>query len=195
MFNLLQQGRMSAWVSPLPDELVPESSMVNPSDPRDLPSLDEINRWLAPYKRLTGDGAPSAVLSINKRSEALGDLVNTVRLGWDNPSGQAMDWIERRGRLMQLIDYPDDGVWSHQPRGVALPAVGGNAQALHPMATWWAILYSMSMVARYQPVRWTRLLNLDTSPDAELVREVLEEFIGVMPWLVLAEVLAVASRS
>lgn len=190
VIDWMKAGRVSAWVSPLPDELVPESPILNPSDPEYLPSLEQVVEWLKPYKRFTGEGAPSAVLQINKASHVFGDTVNAVRLAWDDPAANSTDWAGRSARIRQLIDHPEDGLWGHRPNGEAIPVVGENDQALHPMVSWWAILYSMSMIARYQPNRWARLLNLDASPDAERAREVLQQFSRVMPWLVLAEVFA-----
>ncbi len=33
------------------------------------------------------------------------------------------------------------------------------------MMTWWALLYALSMLARYYPDLWVKMLNLDHSPD------------------------------
>jgi hypothetical protein len=54
-----------------------------------------------------------------------------------------------------------------------------------PLMTWWLLLYSFSMLARYEPRRWTKLLDLDASKVAVLLRYALEEALGAMPQLVL----------
>lgn len=54
-----------------------------------------------------------------------------------------------------------------------------------PLMTWWLLLYSFSMLARYEPRRWTKLLDLDTSKVAVLLRFALEEAFDAVPQLVL----------
>lgn len=36
--------------------------------------------------------------------------------------------------------------------------------------SWWLLLYSFSILARYEPRRWMKLLDLDTSKVAVLLR-------------------------
>ena len=54
-----------------------------------------------------------------------------------------------------------------------------------PLMTWWLLLYSFSMLARYEPRRWIKLLDLDTSKVAVLLRYALEEALAAVPQLVL----------
>ncbi|WP_164331367.1 hypothetical protein OHB25_04800 [Streptomyces mirabilis] len=35
-----------------------------------------------------------------------------------------------------------------------------------PLMSWWLLLYSFSMLARYEPRKWTDALDIDKSPDA-----------------------------
>ena len=35
-----------------------------------------------------------------------------------------------------------------------------------PLMTWWLLLYSFSMLARYQPRKWVDLFDYDKSPHA-----------------------------
>ena len=51
--------------------------------------------------------------------------------------------------------------------------------------TWWLLLYIFSMVARYQPANWTKLLDLDKSPYAAPLQYALQEAISILPHLVL----------
>ena len=41
--------------------------------------------------------------------------------------------------------------------------------------TWWAVLYALSMLARYQPSGWTAILDIDKSPDAPAVEYLLDQ--------------------
>jgi hypothetical protein len=56
-----------------------------------------------------------------------------------------------------------------------IPVLPGNTTPLSPLVTWWAILFTLSMLARYQPSSWTRMLDIDSSPDAPAVEYLLDE--------------------
>ncbi len=51
--------------------------------------------------------------------------------------------------------------------------------------TWWALLYGLSMLARYHPAEWTAALRLDDSPEAVPLQAVLDEALGAVPQFVL----------
>lgn len=51
--------------------------------------------------------------------------------------------------------------------------------------TWWALLYALSMVARYEPDVWVGLLDVDESQLAVPLEGVLEDALEVVPHLVL----------
>ena len=44
------------------------------------------------------------------------------------------------------------------------------------------------MFARYQPDLWTRLLNVDASPEAVAIEELLERALSALPRLILLAV-------
>jgi hypothetical protein len=50
--------------------------------------------------------------------------------------------------------------------------------------TWWLLLYSFSMLARYFPEKWVTMLNLDESPYAVSLQYACEEALAVIPHLV-----------
>ena len=56
-------------------------------------------------------------------------------------------------------DWPDS---SPSLIGYALPELAGR-QAPHPLMLWWALLYGLSSLARYEPGTWTAALDLDWS--------------------------------
>lgn len=68
-----------------------------------------------------------------------------------------------------------------------IPTIAGNSAPLTPIVTWWAVLYSLSMLARYQPSGWTRFLDIDSSPDAPAIEYVLDEAHRVCVNLVVHE--------
>jgi hypothetical protein len=54
-----------------------------------------------------------------------------------------------------------------------------------PLMTWWLLMYAFSRLARYQPRKWTDLLDLDKPGCATSVQYALEIAISVVPHLVL----------
>jgi hypothetical protein len=54
-----------------------------------------------------------------------------------------------------------------------------------PLMTWWLILYSFSMLARYQPRKWTDALDIDKSPDAAALEYAMDAALEILPHLVL----------
>jgi hypothetical protein len=62
---------------------------------------------------------------------------------------------------------------------------GGGKAAPSPLMTWWLLLYSFSMLARYQPRKWTDLLNLDKPGCATQLQYALEVALSAIPHLVL----------
>jgi hypothetical protein len=65
------------------------------------------------------------------------------------------------------------------------PALGDNTQSLHPLLAWWAILYALSMVARYEPVAWTAMTAINTSTEAASIEHLLETAATRLPRLIL----------
>lgn len=62
------------------------------------------------------------------------------------------------------------------------PAVAGTM--LSPLLTWWALLFGLSMLARYEPGNWTAALALDRSPLAAPLEECLRRATQRVPELV-----------
>jgi hypothetical protein len=66
------------------------------------------------------------------------------------------------------------------------PSIEGIGKpAPSPLMTWWLLLYSFSMLARYQPRKWTRLLDLDKPGYAASLQLCLEVALSAVPHLVL----------
>jgi YaaC-like Protein len=73
------------------------------------------------------------------------------------------------------------------------PSIGGDAQALHPLLAWWAILFALSMLARYQPDTWTDCLDVDKSPYAVPLETLLDQALGTCPELLLHAIRSVST--
>ena len=52
--------------------------------------------------------------------------------------------------------------------------------------TWWAVLYTLSMLARYQPAEWARCIDINNSPYANSVEVLLTASRIAIPHLVLS---------
>jgi YaaC-like protein len=80
-----------------------------------------------------------------------------------------------------MITYPAADGW-------AIPAEAGAITAEDTVRgkMWWLLLYTFSMLARYQPRAWAKLLDLDQKDGpAALLRYALTEALNVIPHLVL----------
>lgn len=185
-FERAESCVVAAWVSPFPDHLVPEFATLNTFDPSELPSLVTIRDWLRQYRSFDSDRTPTVVFELIKAHHLFSPSENQILLGWNLGDGHNT-YADQREFVRRLIDYPDGGTWGHGAEGAAIPALGNNPAALHPLPTWLAILYLMSMIARYHPNRWTRLLQPD-SPEAERLREILEASVDAIPWHIFAQI-------
>jgi hypothetical protein len=65
------------------------------------------------------------------------------------------------------------------------PALGDNARAMHPLLAWWAVLYVLSMVARYEPRAWNEMSSINASVEASPIEHMLETAVIRLPRLVL----------
>ncbi|WP_338704050.1 YaaC family protein (plasmid) [Streptomyces sp. Q6] len=64
------------------------------------------------------------------------------------------------------------------------PAVTGLSRELHPLMAWWALLYALSMLARYQPAQWAHHINVDNSQRAVPIEKILEQAMEHLPVLI-----------
>lgn len=139
------------------------------------PAVWEVGQWLRKYPTLARLGDPyevdvgsslRTVGSENSEYDAVLRWKHVDAAGGDNQ----FSWTER------FIDRVDSfsGPRNQFMSGVVYPTVGGNSHAMHPLITWWLILYGTSVLARYHPRVWVRLLNLDESVLSVPMRHLLE---------------------
>lgn len=65
------------------------------------------------------------------------------------------------------------------------PGVGSNRDLLSPLMAWWALLFGVSILARYHPGEWVRALDPDKSKLAAPIGEALDEALTAVPHLLL----------
>ncbi|MDD2857191.1 MAG: hypothetical protein PHU75_00795 [Candidatus Nanopelagicales bacterium] len=104
-----------------------------------------------------------------------------------------------RGFQLESVHYSDDGrtvqvnfspavPWAIRRPGrpyrhseVLLPAVEGDPATLHPMMLWWVILFSLSMLTRYEPDAWKRAIDVNTAATAVVVEALLDAALDAIP--------------
>lgn len=86
-----------------------------------------------------------------------------------------------------IEDFFDAKAPAHRYRGdrYLRPSLEATATPPSPLMSWWLLLYSFSMLARYQPRKWAEVLDVDRSPNAAVLEFALETALTVIPHLVL----------
>ena len=153
---------ISLRLGPLPEHLVRSRPEGGLTWMYPLPTGDEVGNWLGAYPRLALLGTAERVENVwpGQRSDEW-----TIQARW--PLSPPLDMLARMKWCVDRMDLPDppyrDGI---SISGIVLPGLAGNASALHPLITWWAVLFSFSMLARYYPRVWSDLLDVDRSTHA-----------------------------
>ncbi|MFI6689185.1 YaaC family protein [Streptomyces sp. NPDC050485] len=108
-----------------------------------------------------------------------------LRFNWTMPEGAATR-AERREHLRAM---------THEHGGLRyfLPVISPMAKELHPLMAWWAVLYTLSMLARYEPAQWSACTNVDLNAHAVPIERVLQLAIDHVPVLIRDAVAQVAS--
>jgi len=112
------------------------------------------------------------------------------------PSGSNVDWPSPNMAFALRWKRPDDLGSGHvldasliRYRGqqtLAYPTLEADPAGLpvHPLMAWWMVLYAMSMLTRYQPVRWTEMIDVNRSEHATAIEYVLEAGVLAVPDLI-----------
>ncbi|MFE3412835.1 YaaC family protein [Streptomyces mirabilis] len=99
-----------------------------------------------------------------RRAGVLGRTCSCCRTGAAAPRRQVATWY--RG---QHFVYP---------------ALGENAKPLHPLLAWWAVLYALSMLARYEPCAWQKRIDIDGSKESAAIEHLLGAALDFLPALI-----------
>ncbi|WP_406409338.1 YaaC family protein [Streptomyces sp. NBC_01643] len=101
-----------------------------------------------------------------------GELV----VNWEMPQGSAPQ--------DQRLEYLRSMTRGYGGARYFLPVLSPMKQELHPLMAWWAVLYALSMLARYQPAAWVKLISVDDSQHAVPIERLLERAISHLPVLI-----------
>ncbi len=155
-----------------------------------LPSAAEAEAWtatLAQYPSMAG-GVPLLPAGFLHDPRTKGPVF--TRFGPDGEAWPSFKWpdvgpnvVERAQRLDEIApDYRDLG------RRLIVPRLG-EAGYLSPLMLWWALLFGLSSIARYDPELWVAALDVNSSELAVPIEAALEAALDAVPALVLEALL------
>ncbi len=64
------------------------------------------------------------------------------------------------------------------------PAMPGADRPLHPLMAWWAVLYTLSMLARYEPASWADHIDVNKSQHAVALEALLTDALIAVPRII-----------
>jgi hypothetical protein len=110
------------------------------------------------------------------------------RVEWSSPGlglGLDVQWLSGSPplRLHDKRTLDDLGVASYKAADdfVVTPAIGSMSAGLHPLLALWAVLLGLSSLARYEPAAWSKMIDIDTSAEANAIENLLDEAISSVP--------------
>ncbi len=65
----------------------------------------------------------------------------------------------------------------------AYPCLDASSQPIHPLVVWWATLFGLSILARYEPETWGRAIDINTSQEAVAIEHMLNAALDSVPEL------------
>lgn len=163
------------------DSLARPTAQIFPSDmPTDRGAwLKRFAEITATYPGLAGCAIPAEGNPVEAPERPGQTWVVDIRWPAPDPSKGTMSPEEHRAFFDKIA--PEHRY--HSSRFLR-PAINSNPPP-SPLMTWWALLYSFSILARYEPRVWTKLLDLDKPTTAVLLQYALTEALTAVPQLVL----------
>ena len=143
-----------------------------------LAERERVVAYLAPYPTLSGFEFlnPTGPASLH----LIGDNRLSVPIRWPIKPGESAD------SAMSHHTTP------YRSEDLAFPAIGSDERPVHPILAWWALLYGLSMLARYEPDAWAGYIQVNGSADAVPIEALLEDSINVLPELIHQVIISVA---
>lgn len=143
------------------------ASLLDGPDPRSA-----ISSYLQRFPTLGAPDLPDELVVSRRPNAAF-----ATRLGWrrhdtDPRVGPQAEVFVRSHGIQYL--FASDGSVS------VFPSLPGG-EKMHPWMTWWAVLFALSVVARYEPARWQSIADVDKSAEAVALEHVLQAAHSVVP--------------
>lgn len=100
---------------------------------------------------------------------------------WGEDALLMLEWQDHRDVREVPEHILDRRLARYRGKDLALPAIAGSQETLHPLMVWWQVLYALSMLARYEPARWTKMIDVDSCDQAVAIEYVLDTAIDAVP--------------
>ena len=163
-----------AYLSQARQALTPhDQAQVNVQADLDLTVDETRETYLARYPALAGYNVGDGTPGVQRQDDG-----QIVHLTWSVSAG-APDAHVLTGRMT-----------TYRGADLVYPAAAGMTEALHPLMAWWIVLYALSMITRYHPAGWTRLIDVDQSAQATVIEFVLGAGLEAVPDLIEAAIAA-----
>jgi hypothetical protein len=125
------------------------------------------------------DGVPD----FTAHDDGWGELM----MNWEVSDGRMASTDERLRFLEARTRMYEGGLFF-------FPMIRAEGQSLHPLLAWWAVLYVLSMLARYQPAEWSQHIDINYSRHAVPIESLLKEAIANLPGLIAEAIDEVVRR-
>ncbi|MFK0172613.1 YaaC family protein [Streptomyces sp. NPDC090306] len=100
-----------------------------------------------------------------------------LELQWEVPEGSSGSLADRQA-LIRTMTHP------YGRERYLMPAFDEQTHGAHPLMVWWAVLHTLSMLARYEPAQWSRHIAVDSSQHAVPLESLLEKGIRRLPYAI-----------
>jgi hypothetical protein len=139
----------------------------------DMPSLHSYQR-----RSHEQDSGPAFTTHVDGWTE--------LSMCWEVPGATGAARDREKRAFAEALSRPYNGQrW-------LFPAAGTSPTSMHPLMAWWAVLYTLSMLARYQPAEWAAHIDIDASPHAAAIESLLKNSLVIVP-LLIAEAISQAA--
>lgn len=96
-------------------------------------------------------------------------------------AGLNITWPRHRRAADQSDHVIDERLTRYRGLDLVMPSIGGHREALHPLMVWWQVLFALSVLTRYHPDRWTKMIDVNTSKQAVAIEYVLNLALDAVP--------------
>lgn len=118
-------------------------------------------------------GGPDAVPRFSQHVDGWGELV----MNWELPGGQPGGYAEQ-------VKFLKVRTWNYDGSLYFFPEIGTVNRGIHPLMAWWAMLHTLSMLARYHPAEWAAHIDVNSSRQAVPLENLLKNAIEIVPKLI-----------
>ncbi|MEU1704060.1 YaaC family protein [Streptomyces sp. NPDC005706] len=161
-----------------------------------------VRTWLADYPALSGYRFRSAGAIPESGPESWDERQGTIgcRLLWEVDDAETFakrlewdpEWDAEYGEAAAKRKFEAIAPWKGRSLTDSARVIhaqfGGDNRQLHPLLAWWAVLFALSMLARYQPGQWTAQIDVNRSKDAVAIEYLLDSALAAVPELILAAI-------